>query len=86
MPNKIVHMTTVHRAHDARILYKECRSVAAAGYDTTLLAPHDREEIVDQVLDSSTHVCCESTSTCSAICQRTTLLSRRRRCRHLSFS
>lgn len=35
----VCHMTTVHSATDVRILYKEAASLAAAGYDVSLLAP-----------------------------------------------
>jgi glycosyltransferase involved in cell wall biosynthesis len=42
---RICHITTVHNADDHRILWKECVSLVAAGYDVTLVAPaeHDSE-------------------------------------------
>ncbi|MEO0329698.1 MAG: glycosyltransferase family 4 protein [Pseudomonadota bacterium] len=46
---RIVHITTVHKPLDVRIFHKECRSLAAAGFDVRLLAVHDREDVVDGV-------------------------------------
>ncbi|HET6174587.1 MAG TPA: glycosyltransferase family 4 protein [Gaiellales bacterium] len=42
---RVCHVTTVHHADDHRILWKECVSLQAAGYDVTLIAPatHDLE-------------------------------------------
>jgi glycosyltransferase involved in cell wall biosynthesis len=34
---KIVHLTSVHSRNDTRIFVKQCRSLASAGYDTTLV-------------------------------------------------
>lgn len=36
---KIVHLTTVHHPLDPRIYYKQCHSLAKAGYDVTLISP-----------------------------------------------
>ncbi len=51
MKNKtiICHITTVHNRYDDRIFYKECKSLADAGFEVFLIAPGINDEIVDKV-------------------------------------
>lgn len=49
MPPKICHISSVHPALDIRIFFKECKSLAAAGYDVTLIAVYDKTETIDGV-------------------------------------
>src|SRR6476469_5707469 len=44
----VVQLTSVHFADDLRII-KECRSLAGAGYQVTLIAPHPSDEITGGV-------------------------------------
>src|SRR5438132_14036182 len=46
---KVVHLTSVHSATDVRIFKRECRALAEGGYRVTLVAPHLRDEIIDDV-------------------------------------
>lgn len=39
----------MHPIWDVRVFQKECRSVVAAGYPVTLVAPHDRDQVIDGV-------------------------------------
>lgn len=37
---KVVHLTSVHTVNDPRIVLKECTSLVNAGYEVTLIIPH----------------------------------------------
>lgn len=45
---RVCHLSSLHVAKDTRIFYKFCRSLASQ-YEVTLIAVHDREEVVDGV-------------------------------------
>lgn len=49
MPIKICVLTSAHSAFDVRIFHKECKSLARAGYEVTLVAPHQESQRVDGV-------------------------------------
>jgi len=46
---KVCHITSVHKWNDTRIFFKECVSLARAGYDVTLVAPNAPEATVEGV-------------------------------------
>jgi len=46
---KVCHISIVHSVFDTRIFYKECKTLAKAGYIVYLIATHDRDEIIDGV-------------------------------------
>lgn len=47
--NRICILTSAHPPHDPRIFYKEARSLTKVGYDVTLIAQNERDEIVDGI-------------------------------------
>ena len=46
---KVCILSSVHIALDNRVFYREARSLRRAGYDVTLIAVHDRDEVRDGV-------------------------------------
>lgn len=46
---KICHLSNVHPLNDNRIFYKECQSLAEAGYDVSVIIVHDKDETINGV-------------------------------------
>jgi glycosyltransferase involved in cell wall biosynthesis len=42
----VCHLTSAHRATDTRIFTAEARSLAAAGYQVTIIGRHDRDQVL----------------------------------------
>ena len=49
MARKICVLTSVHPPCDVRIFHKECKSIARAGYDVTLITSVDKDCILDGI-------------------------------------
>lgn len=45
MPQRVCHISTVHVPIDVRVFYRECVSLAAAGYEVHLVIPTDESKI-----------------------------------------
>jgi len=48
-PLRAVHVTSVHQADDARILYREAAELKALGLDVAVIGPYERDGVVEGV-------------------------------------
>jgi glycosyltransferase involved in cell wall biosynthesis len=48
-PTKVVHLTSVHSALDPRIFHKECKSLARAGFEVTVVGPYVNDMVSEEV-------------------------------------
>lgn len=46
---RVCHLTSVHPYHDTRIFYKECGTLAAAGYDIHLVVPNISDKTIQGI-------------------------------------
>jgi glycosyltransferase involved in cell wall biosynthesis len=46
---RVVHLTSVHPALDVRIFHRECKSLARAGFEVTIIGPYSQDSVVDGV-------------------------------------
>jgi glycosyltransferase involved in cell wall biosynthesis len=49
MPGKVCMITIVHNPFDNRIFHKEAKTLLEVGYEVTLIAQHDKNEVVDGI-------------------------------------
>ncbi|NMC27034.1 MAG: glycosyltransferase family 4 protein [Syntrophomonadaceae bacterium] len=49
MTKNVCILTSVHSQSDTRIFYKECKTLADAGYDLSLIVQHEKDEVIDGV-------------------------------------
>ena len=49
MSARICHLSSVHQPNDIRFFRKQCRSLAAHGYDVHFVVPGARDETIDGV-------------------------------------
>jgi glycosyltransferase involved in cell wall biosynthesis len=46
---RVVQLSSVHPAFEVRMFHKESKALARAGYELTVIVPHERNEVVDKV-------------------------------------
>ena len=71
----VCHFTSAHPPYDGRIFYKECVSLAKAGYEVYLVIPNAKDEIIEGVHIVGVQVnngnrFCRILLTANAICKK----------------
>jgi glycosyltransferase involved in cell wall biosynthesis len=46
---RVVQLSSVHPAFEVRMFHKESKALARAGYELSVIVPHERSEVVDKV-------------------------------------
>ena len=54
---KVAHLTTVHDPMDNRIFHRECKTLAAAGYEVVLLAPRAGDAMIEGIAIGGLPLC-----------------------------
>lgn len=49
MGKKVCILTSAHPSFDTRIFHKQAKTLVGAGYDVTLIAEHDKNEVIDDI-------------------------------------
>ena len=45
----VCHITSIHSSNDTRIFLKQCSTLITKGVEVTLIAPHDKDEVINGV-------------------------------------
>ena len=46
---KVAHLTSVHKVSDVRILFKECATLRDAGYEVSLIACSEKDQVINGI-------------------------------------
>lgn len=83
---KVCMITTVHYPFDTRIFHKEAKTLAKAGYEVTLIAQHNKNEIIDGIKIIALPKPKNRLSRIFFLTRRAYILVFRTECRNIPFS